>query len=566
MKDMYHWLGVAVYCLFMVYIGWRIREKIRHDDGEQVNYEFWIAKRQLPGWRLAISLTAGWLMLGWVGFGMSQIYMYGATGLWILPIPWLILCVIVIFMVPYVRRLASVSLPQAFQKRYGYSSRVMLGMMSFFVFISWTQAELFMGGRLMAPFLPVPAWICSLFHSLGAPQATEMQVREWVSMIVLVLPILLYIWMGGFRANVSTDVAQFAIMAPFMIILAVVALNDAGAAGKGNIWDAISKAAPPTSGAGKAMDLGFLGWLFPVVLLIGYLPGWMIEQDLIIRLQAAQSTREAKKAAWWGLLFIGVFVIVLPSIIAFCALVVYPPDGANVNPAIGENAYNICSAFIQKLPLWLSVFMLVGIVACQMSTVDTFANVSALALSYDLIEPVMAKKKATSKARLLTAKWISMFAIVLSLALALVNKSLQDVYYISSGVLSACIAVPALFVFWKRTTLSATLTAAVLGFAGTVGGFWYEYHILDQANAEAANHYTKVLPAWMHNTIGYHYIALGVLLSLVSIVVVSLVTGPATKEQLASLQPAPVEDYSAFVSQTLENGLSPAPVKQAKTK
>ncbi len=531
MTNAYHWLGVGVYCLFMVYIGWRIREKIRHDEGEQVNYEFWIAKRQLPGWRLAISLTAGWLMLGWVGFGMSQIYMYGATGLWILPIPWLILCVIVIFMVPYVRRLASVSLPQAFQKRYGYSARVILAVLSFFVFIAWTQAELFMGGTLMAPFLGVKPSIC---------------------MAILVAPIVIYVWMGGFRANVATDVAQFAIMAPFMIILAVVAVNDASTASHGNIMDAISKSTPPLAGAGKAMDLGFLGWLFPVVLLIGYLPGWMIEQDLIIRLQAAKSTREAKKAAWWGLLLIGVFVIVLPSIIAFCTLVVYPPDGANANAAIGDKAYNICSAFILKLPVWLSVFMLVGILACQMSTVDTFANVSALALAYDLIEPVMAKKKASPHSRLMTAKGISIFALLLSLACAMVNESLQDVYYISSGVLSACIAVPALFVFWKRTTLSAVIVAAVLGFIGTVGGFWYEYHTLDQANADAANYYTKVLPTWMHNTIGYHYIALGVLLSLVSIVVVSWITGPATKEQLASLQPAPVEDYSTFVSQTLE--------------
>ena len=62
------------------------------------------------------------------------------------------------------------------------------------------------------------------------------------------------------------------------------------------------------------MNFWFLGWLFPIVLLVGYLPGWMIEQDLIIRLQAAVSTKEARKAAIWGLFLIGAFVIVLPSI------------------------------------------------------------------------------------------------------------------------------------------------------------------------------------------------------------------------------------------------------------
>ena len=116
MTSLPYWLGTIGYCVAMVFIGVWIRRRIRHDQGEQMNFEFWIAKRQLPGWRLAISLTAGWLMLGWVGFGMSQIYMYGATGLWILPIPWLILCVLVIFMVPFVRRIAAVSLPQGIGK------------------------------------------------------------------------------------------------------------------------------------------------------------------------------------------------------------------------------------------------------------------------------------------------------------------------------------------------------------------------------------------------------------------------------------------------------------------
>jgi solute:Na+ symporter, SSS family len=529
----------------MVGIGWWIRRRIRRDEGEAVNYEFWIAKRQLPGWRLAMSLTAGWLMLGWVGFGMSQIYLYGATGLWMLPIPWLILCVIVIFMVPYIRRLPAVSLPQGMQKRYGYSARVLLAVLSFFVFIAWTQAELFMGGKLMAPFLHAPEWVC---------------------MAIMVLPIVLYVYMGGFRANVATDVAQFLIMAPFMIILTAVALHDAGAASGGHILEAIRASAPPTAGKGQAMNFWFLGGLFPLVLLVGYLPGWMIEQDLVIRVQAAVSTKEAKKAAVWGLVLIGIFVIILPTIIAFCTLVAYPPqpDGS-VNAAIGANAYNICSAFIQRLPVWLSVFMLVGIVACQMSTVDTFANVSALALAYDLVEPLLVKMRLSAGGRLRFAKVLSVLVLLLSLVCAIISQSLQDVYYISSGVLSACIAVPAIFVFWHRTTLPAVLVAASAGFIGTIGGFIYEYHYLQATDPNAIHYYTTVLPAWLQGSFGYNYIAGGVLLSLVSIVVVSLVTGPATALQMAALQPVPVESYSRFVVETSAPALPSAEAGLAPT-
>ncbi len=530
----YYWTGTIIYCLAMVLVGVWVRMKVRHEKGEQANYEFWIARRQLPGWRLAVSLTAGWLMLGWLGFGMSQIYMYGATALWILPIPWLILCFIIIFMVPYIRRVAAVSLPQGIEKRYGKSARAMIAVMSFLVFVAWTQAELFMGGKLMSPLLDIPPWAC---------------------MVLLIAPIIIYMYLGGFRANVATDVVQFFIMVPFMIILAVVALREASAASSGRILDALQTSAPPWSGPGEALNPWFLGFMFPLVLLVGYLPGWMMEQDLVLRIQAARSTREARRASVLGLVLIGTFVIVLPSIIAFCAIVIYPPQNGSPDPAVGENAYNILSALIQRLPMWLSVFMLVGIVACQMSTVDTFTNVSALALAYDLIEPAMHRQgRFSPAARLHLARGVSVLVLLISLACAIISNSLQDVYYISSGVLSACVAVPAIFVFWKRTTLSAVLTSACLGFAGTVGGFIFEYHYLQAADPALPHYYTDMLPAFLVGAYGYIYVAAGVVLSLVSIIVVSLVTGPATVKQLAALQPQPVEEYERFVADTAPPG------------
>ena len=63
---------------------------------EKDSNEFWSGNREIPWWKLAISLTSGWLMLGWIGFGMGQIYMLGATGLWILPIPWFVLVVLIL--------------------------------------------------------------------------------------------------------------------------------------------------------------------------------------------------------------------------------------------------------------------------------------------------------------------------------------------------------------------------------------------------------------------------------------------------------------------------------------
>lgn len=140
MDTLLYWAVVVVYSVLVVYIGYRINIYRRRHEAEagQAGLEFWIARRQLSPWRLGISLTSGWLMLGWIGFGMSQIYLYGATALWILPIPWFILCFIIIAMVPFVRRIGAVSLPQSIGKRYGRQARTLVAIFSFGVFIAWT--------------------------------------------------------------------------------------------------------------------------------------------------------------------------------------------------------------------------------------------------------------------------------------------------------------------------------------------------------------------------------------------------------------------------------------------
>lgn len=529
MDTFLYWAIVVLYSALVVYIGYRIRAVHRLDDqkASEAGLEFWMARRQLPGWRLGISLTSGWLMLGWIGFGMSQIYMYGATGLWILPVPWFILCFIIIVMVPFVRRIGAVSLPQVIEKRYGRRARMLVAIFSFGVFIAWTQAELFMAGVLMEPFLKIPPWAC---------------------MTLLVVPIILYTYLGGFRAIVTTDMVQFLIMAVFMVLLTIAAVVAASKASGGDIIGALREATPPWSGRGEAFNPFFLGLIFPVVLLVGYLPGWMIEQDLCLRLQAVKSTREGRKGAILSLVLITVFILVLPSIAAFCAIVAFPAADGAASEAIGADATGIISAFVGTMPLALSLLMLLGIVACQMSTVDTFANVSAMAIAYDIVDPVLVKKKGSPKKRVQVARYISIGSILAALFCAFISDKLGDVYYISSGVLSASIAVPALFVFWRRTTLPAMMTSSIVGFIGTVGGYWWEYKFLQAGDPDAAHYYANELPTWLQNSYGYHYIVLGVVLSVATIVAVSLVTKPTSAELLDNLKDAPIDDYDQFVS------------------
>ena len=92
------------------------------------------------------------------------------------------------------------------------------------------------------------------------------------------------------------------------------------------------------------------------------------------------------------------------------------------------------------------------------------------------------------------------------------------------------------------------MTSSIVGFVGTVGGYWYEYKFLQAADPEAAHYYLTALPGWLHNSYGYHYIVLGVILSVITIVLVSLVTKRTSSELLDNLKDTPIDNYTEFVA------------------
>jgi len=212
---------------------------------------------------------------------------------------------------------------------------------------------------------------------------------------------------------------------------------------------------------------------------------------------------------------------------------------------VGADFLGIITAFIGQMPTWLTVLMFLGIVACQMSTVDTFSNVTAMPLAYDLAEPLLMKDAPREKIALM-ARFFSAAAIVLALCYALIADSLGDVYYLSSGILSACIAVPAIAVFWKRATAPGVVVGSIVGAVATFAMYFWEYHVLQFADPKAAGYYTDVLPVWLAGGYGYLYIGTGVVAAVLTCVAVSLATPAPAAERIAAVDATPRDGAEAL--------------------
>ncbi len=508
------WIATIIYSGIVIWLGITSFGFQRKETASHQIVDFWLGGRQLSWWNLSISLTSGWLMLGWLGYGISMIYQMGLSGAWTLFFPWFILCFIIIAMIPFVRRLPAISLPEAIAKRFGSNTRPLLAFASVFVFTSWTGAELYMMGQLGAPFLKV------------SPVSV---------MIMVALVVMIYVGFGGFRADVWTDVFQFFIMAPFIVILAIVAIIAAKHATGGQIIQRLAETATPYFGAGSVFRLFACGIAMPIILLFAYIPGWMIEQDLLLRIQGARSLKDGYKFSVLSLILISVFVLLFPMLIGFNALVLFPPGSEASAAAIGKDATGILSAIILKyFPFWGQILMLIGILASQMSTVDTFSNVTALPIMYDFLHPVF-MKKTEKKVVMRWNRIISVGAVLLGLAYAVNATSLMDVYILSSGVLTASIAIPAFAIFWKKANRLGVVLSAVLGFVGNVGFYILEYRVW-QHNFQ---------PKWLADTY-LGYIIVGLILSIVGLVIGSLLGKPSTPEELAAVAPKPLEGIEIF--------------------
>ncbi|HQU71051.1 MAG TPA: sodium:solute symporter family protein [Calditrichia bacterium] len=442
-----YWLAFLGYSALVIGMGLVIYFRERHKAPD--TRQFWSANANLSGWSVGLSISASMMSISWsCVYGVQLFYWYGTGAAWLLIIPWLLTMAGFWIFAPRFRRLQAFSQPELLGKRFGLPARQLLAPALIFVFIVWGGAEIYAAGITIAPFLGV---------------SVE------TALLLIALVVAAYSFTGGFEAVVSTDKIQFALVALFITIMAIVAVTAAG--------DADLAAAALTAPKASPDQPNFFspGWVLILLTLVAYLPGWLVETDVWIRMQAGRDDRQARRGIFLAGFNSFVFVGIMPLLIGLAALALYPPDGGTVHPRLADGSL-IFSVLMQDFtPAWLSVVLGVGLVAAAMSTVDTCGNVVALSAAYDLAEPHLQHKWSPHQLQKM-ARWASVGAIALALLYALFTDSLWDIFYLSSGILSTTVFLPVVGAFRKNTRPAQVTRAAVAGFLGTLIAYFLEAH------------------------------------------------------------------------------------------
>ena len=169
----------------------------------------------------------------------------------------------------------------------------------------------------------------------------------------------------------------------------------------------------------------------------------------------------------------------------------------------------------------LGALVFIGISAAIMSTMDSLINTASMTLILDLMPADPDEKKQLSRSRMATLG-VTAAALLISMRI----RSILEISWMASDVITTGVFVPLILGFvWKRGNSKGAM-------ASMVGGFVYcLYNLLISMGLQ--------LPSFWQAQSAQQVI-LGVVLSLILYVSVSLLTPPETEKALAFLRLAGV--------------------------
>jgi sodium/proline symporter len=497
MTNAIFWILVAfaAYLLFMIGIGASYANKTQNTE------DFFLGGRGLNGWVAALSAQAsdmsGWLLMGLPGAvyaaGTGQIWI--AVGLFLGTVfNWLCIS-------GRLRRYTivannSLTLPAYFENRFHDDRKILKTVSSVVIvvfFLVYTASALASGGKL--------------FNTIFGADYT-------ISLTIGAAVILLYTFMGGFMAVCVTDFIQGMLMLIGLLVVPALAYFFID----GSFSEAITATGvdyatymnPMYSDGVKlsAADIfSQLAWGF----------GYCGMPHILTRFMAVKNQKELNKSKGIGIVWVALslgFACIIGVVGRAYLPVVLGTQGAGSAETVfiemiqGVFTHNVALPFIGGL-------FLCGILAAIMSTADSQLLVTSSAVAEDICKG-MIMPKADDKKILRISRITVIVVAVLAYLIALDPDSsiMGLVSNAWAGLGSAFGPIVLLSLFWKRTNFEGAVAGIV---SGGLAVIVWDY--IPLAAGKTLGTYT-----------GIYSLAVGFLLSLAVIVIVSLCTKAPSQE------------------------------------
>lgn len=421
--------------------------------------EFFLGGRAMGPWVTALSAQASdmsaWLLMGLPGsilaFGFGQMWIgiglaLGTAANWI-------------FVAKRLRRFSkaandSITLPQYLSNRFASANPALqiISAVIFFVCFTIYVASSFVAGTSV---------FTTVFPSLS----------ESTAMIIFVLIIIVYTFLGGFKAVCWTDFFQgmLILVALLAVPIVVVATKELDTALLANVYSYTDAA------SGELVECSFGTGIFDASIQdilsgLAWGLGYFGMPHILVRFMSIEKPSMIKKSAVVAIIWV-VLSLGATCIIAYFGRMLLADELLTVGAQ-----KTVFIAFARMLfPGFLAGLLLSAIIAASMSTADSQLLVASSSFTSDIYKPIF-RKKAGDKEILWVGRIIVLIVAVIAYFIASSKGSgaqaiMDMVENAWGGFGSAFGPVVVLSLFWKRLTYKG----AIAGVAGgaIVDVLWY---------------------------------------------------------------------------------------------
>ena len=486
---------IWILAAFIAYMGMMLVIGASYMKTGKSTEDYFLGGRKLGGWVVALSAQAsdmsGWLLMGLPGsvYALGTGQMWIAVGLFLGTVAnWLIIS-------NRLRRYTivannSLTLPAYFENRFHDKKRILLGISSIVIvifFLVYTASAFASGGKLFSTVFG-----CS-YH---------------VSLTIGAIIILAYTFMGGFMAVCVTDFIQGMLMLIALVTVPVIAY----ALMDGNLGGALAQTGVTTANFLNVMKNG--DSTFSAVDIISQLAwglGYCGMPHILVRFMAVKNQKELNKSK-------GIAIVWVAISLAF-AVIIGVLGRAYLYPTVlGENGSSTETVFIEmitrlftidfRIPLIAGLF-LCGILAAIMSTADSQLLVTASSVSEDIYKGIV--RKDATQDNVMKMSRITVVAVALLAYLIAWDPNSSIMGLVSNawaGLGAAFGPIVLMSLFWKRCNLPGAVAGIVSG--GLTVIIWDYIPLVSGQTLGAVT--------------GLYSLAIGFLISILLIVIVSLCT------------------------------------------
>lgn len=442
-------LAFVVYFIAMLGIGVYFFVKSKSSDGEK---EYFLGGRAMGPWVTAMSAQASdmsaWLLMGLPGsvlaFGLGQAWIgiglaVGTSLNWIL-------------VAKRLRKFSkaaddSITMPQYLTNRFASKSSALKIICAVVFLVSFTL------------------YVASAF-SAGAQVFTQLfpDLHKSVAMIIFAAIILIYTFLGGFKAVCWTDFFQGLLMLVALLTVPIVMffggntepalINETIAGADGTQYSFIANffSAPPKEIiSGLAWGLGYFGM-----------------PHILVRFMSIEKPSMVKKSATVAIVWV-ILALAATLGMAYLGRIFIWNGGSSFAADIlstGQQELIFVKLTRYLFPGFLAGLLLAAIIAASMSTADSQLLVASSSFTSDIYKPIF-RKNASEKELLWMGRLIVVIVSVIAFFIANGGEGAAQIMNLVSNAWALFGAafgpVVILSLFWKRYTYKGAVAGIVAG-------------------------------------------------------------------------------------------------------